>query len=159
MERKNSLYRIRWRNLLCFFLGVGVPIMLRVTLQRVAPWPAVHFETSCCIGRFVNSIAHRVGDVKWYLFWDRDGCAKAIRSVKSKQIYLEINKQKRYGTRDSEVIPDLRTNRAWRRLACKFEMGLRASDCTLAVSDFAPDFGTLYTSHTAHFPVRSHLLS
>ena len=45
-----------------------------------------------------------------------------------------IGKSKRYGTRDSEVIPDLRTNRAWRRLACKFEMGLRASDCTLAVS-------------------------
>ena len=45
------------------------------------------------------------------------------------------NRNKRYGTRDSEVIPDLRTDRAWRRLACKFEMGLRAGDCTLAVSE------------------------
>ena len=68
--------------------------------------------------------------------------AKDLIFVKIKEnlIEKEGNKfvsrkmQKRYGTRDSEVIPDLRTNRAWRRLACKFEMGLRASDCTLAVS-------------------------
>ena len=63
---------------------------------------------------------------------------KVTREKHSTQQYRMQNAlrttRKRYGTRDSEVIPDLRTNRAWRRLACKFEMGLRASDCTLAVS-------------------------
>ena len=58
--------------------------------------------------------------------------------------------QKRYGTRDSEVIPDLRTNRAWRRLACKFEMGLRASDCTLAVSNPHFFFSNSHTLHLSH---------
>ena len=63
---------------------------------------------------------------------------------------VHTEKCKRYGTRDSEVIPDLRTNRAWRRLACKFEMGLRASDCTMAVSVFLPFVLPLYSCASPH---------
>ena len=71
----------------------------------------------------------------------------------AKKIKIERKrKRKRYGTRDSEVIPDLRTNRAWRRLACKFEMGLRASDCTLAVSALLPHFDFFFR----RFITRSH---
>ena len=66
--------------------------------------------------------------------------------------------QKRYGTRDSEVIPDLRTNRAWRRLACKFEMGLRASDCTLAVSAARSFLSNSHTLRLRHLNGENYII-
>ena len=68
---------------------------------------------------------------------------------------LKINnpKSKRYNTRNSRVIPGLRTNRARRRLACKFEMGLRASDCAMAVSDIQAIFSCYCFSTKPSHPV------
>ena len=66
---------------------------------------------------------------------------------------LKINsvKSKRYSTRYSGVILDLCTNRAQRRSACKFEMGLRASDCTMAVSEIRSTFSCFYfTTKSSH---------